>query len=203
MHDHKLNTVPEWFGNFSWGGGTYDFLRQKCTRVYTLPSSLLLLSKSFSSPAQCPSVAGMGPVGGKDLEKKNEASCRMGHKLHLPVSWLPPSQRWVNLVQFPSDLGIWPVKKNWIKEIWGRPVARMLHLPWSLLEWRRRSVKLIHCPSDSGIWPIRKKRIIEIWSNFVWWILHLPWSLLKSRRRTVKLTQLPSETGISPVKKND
>ena len=27
-------------------------------------------------------------------------------------------------------------QKKWIKEIWGRPVARILHLPWSLLESR-------------------------------------------------------------------
>ena len=39
--------------------------------------------------------------------------------IHSPVSWFPLSQSSVNLVQFPSDLGISPVKKKELKKFEG------------------------------------------------------------------------------------
>ena len=54
--------------------------------------------------------------------------------LHLPSSLLEERSRNLSLIQFPSDSGIGPIRKNIIIEIWSNFVWRVLHLPWSLLE---------------------------------------------------------------------
>jgi hypothetical protein len=69
------------------------------------------------------------------------------------------SQRSVKLTQLPSELGIPPSKKNFVKK--SREfytVAQVMHSPVSWLLKRLRSVKLTHAPGELGIPPVNKKK---------------------------------------------
>ena len=122
-----------------------------------LPVSLLPSSSRHVKLAQLPSETGIAP-----LSKTNKLACNfsrqqsmMDHTLARELVVMECKARQLDTI----SKWFWNLtcQKKWIKEIWGRPVARILHLPWSLLRMRSSSLSLIHFPSDSGIWPVKKE----------------------------------------------
>jgi hypothetical protein len=131
-------------------------LRQKCIRIIHLLTRELVVKE--------PKVHQLDTISKwfwnltcqkKGFSKISRQKCT--RIIHLPVSWFEWSQMPVSSIQFPSETGIFPVKKKWLQEIWGRPVTRGCYtLPSSWLSQRISSLSLIHFPSDSGIWPVKK-----------------------------------------------
>jgi hypothetical protein len=121
--------------------------------------------------------------------------------IHLPVSWLLSSTRSVSWIQFPSDSGIWPVKKNELKKFEAE-VYTDTTLALEFVVSEIKHPKFDTFPEWFGNLTCgQKKRFSKISRQKCTRIIHLPSSLLWSSWRSVNLVQFPSDSGISPVKK--
>ena len=153
----KLNTITQWNWDRSCQKNRpYKNSRLKCTRMLHLPWSLLEPRWRNVKLIQLHSETGISPVKKND-PSKFEAKMYTDHTLTRKLVVTKPKLSQLGTI--PKWFRNLTCQKKWIKEIWGRPVARIIHLPSSLLSLSKSCVKLTQLPSETGIWPVKKNEL--------------------------------------------